>query len=157
MWPITSVSASSTTSLSIRPEPGIEGPPVWIVLWMPYLRAHPTILRAVGPSLTPRRPVTGDGMNMAVDQAGRYRRAIGIDDGGGAFGIDVFGAADRRDPAVDGQNRVGIQNRLLEGPREHQPDITDHEFGRPGCLGFVVGHRFSLFVQCLRKAAGRAS
>jgi hypothetical protein len=36
MWPTTSVSASSTTSLSINPEPGIEGPPVWIVLWMPY-------------------------------------------------------------------------------------------------------------------------
>jgi len=24
--------------------------PVWMVLWMPFLRAHPTILRAVGPS-----------------------------------------------------------------------------------------------------------
>src|SRR6266481_6156463 len=48
MWPITSVSASSTTSLSIRPEPGIDGPPVWMVLWMPYLRAHPTILHAAG-------------------------------------------------------------------------------------------------------------
>ena len=43
MWPMMSASASSTTSLSIRPEPGIDGPPVWIVLWMPYLRAQPTI------------------------------------------------------------------------------------------------------------------
>jgi hypothetical protein len=26
-----------------QPEPGIDGPPVWIVLWMPYLRAQATI------------------------------------------------------------------------------------------------------------------
>src|ERR1700733_5307006 len=145
IWPITSVSASSTTSLSIRPEPGIEGPPVWMVLWMPYLRAQPTILRAVGPSLTPprperalrkdrhrleandvagpaghvhfagrdhggdaamqiavdpaalilpRRPVAGDGVDMAVDQAGRDRGAGGIDGRGGVLGVDVLGAAD---------------------------------------------------------------
>ena len=43
MWPITSASASSTTSLSIRPEPGMDGPPVWMVLWMPCLRAQATI------------------------------------------------------------------------------------------------------------------
>jgi len=36
----------------------MEGPPVWMVDWMPYLRAHPTILRAVGPSLTPPRPTS---------------------------------------------------------------------------------------------------
>ena len=35
-------------SLSMSPEPGIEGPPVWMVLLMPYLRAQATILRAVG-------------------------------------------------------------------------------------------------------------
>ncbi len=29
--------------MSIRPEPGIDGPPVWMVLWMPYLRAQATI------------------------------------------------------------------------------------------------------------------
>ena len=45
--PMTSASASSTASLSIRPEPGIEGPPVWMVLWMPYLRAQATILGLV--------------------------------------------------------------------------------------------------------------
>ena len=35
MWPMMSASASSTTSLSIRPEPGMEGPPVWMVLRIP--------------------------------------------------------------------------------------------------------------------------
>ena len=43
MWPMMSASASSTTSLSISPEPGIDGPPVWMVLWMPCLRAQATI------------------------------------------------------------------------------------------------------------------
>src|SRR5256885_5224483 len=66
MWPTTSVSASSTTSLSIRPEPGIEGPPVWMVLWMPYLRAQPTIFRAVGPSLTPPRPTSPNSLTPAA-------------------------------------------------------------------------------------------
>jgi hypothetical protein len=42
----------------------------------------------------PRRPVAGDGVDMAVDQAGRDRGAVGVDNGGGAFGIDVLGAAE---------------------------------------------------------------
>ena len=36
----------------------MEGPPVWIVDWMPYLRAQPTIRLAVGPSLTSPRPTS---------------------------------------------------------------------------------------------------
>ena len=43
IWPMMSASASSTVSLSIMLLPGIEGPPVWMVLWMPYLRAQATI------------------------------------------------------------------------------------------------------------------
>jgi len=58
MWPITSASASSTTSLSIRPDPGIEGPPVWIVLWIPCLRAQATICLASSPALTEPRPTS---------------------------------------------------------------------------------------------------
>ena len=103
----------------------------------------------------PRRPVAGDGMNVAVDQAGRNSGAIGIDDGGGAFGIDVRGAADGGDPAVLGDDGVGIEDRLLHGAGEHEPDIADHQFGRAGGLGFVVRHGFFLVVQCLRKAVAR--
>ena len=65
MWPITSASASSTTSASIRPEPGIEGPPVWIVLWMPYLRAQATIRLASSPCLTPPRPTSPSSLTPA--------------------------------------------------------------------------------------------
>ncbi len=42
----------------MRPEPGIEGPPVWMVDWMPYLRAQSTICRAVAPSFTVPRPTS---------------------------------------------------------------------------------------------------
>ena len=58
MWPITSASASSTTSLSIRLEPGTEGPPVWMVLWMPCLRAQATICAASWPAFTEPRPIS---------------------------------------------------------------------------------------------------
>ncbi len=111
---------------------------------------------AVDPAdlVLPRRPVAGDGMNVAVDQAGRDGGAVGVDDGGGAFGVDVLGAADRRDLAVDGDDRVGVEDRLLQGAREQQPDIADHQLGRAGCLGCIVGHRFFLFVQCVRGSGG---
>jgi hypothetical protein len=65
MWPTTSVSASSTTSLSMRPEPGIDGPPVWMVLWMPYFRAQATMRRAVGPSFTPPKPTSPSSVTPA--------------------------------------------------------------------------------------------
>jgi hypothetical protein len=79
-------------------------------------------------------------MNVAVDQAGRDRGAIGIDDGGGAFGIYILGAADSRDLAVFRDNRVGIEDRLFHGAREQQADIADYQFAATGCLRFIVGH-----------------
>ena len=65
----------------------------------------------------PRRPVAGDGMDVAVDQAGRDGGAVGIDDRCGALGIDVLEASDRCDLAVLGDDRVAVQDRLLQGPR----------------------------------------
>ena len=56
---------------------------------------------------------------MAVDQAGCDGRAIGVDDGGGAFGIDILGAADSRDLAVLRKNRRR-QDRLLHGAAKQQ-------------------------------------
>ena len=45
-------------ALSIRLEPGIEGPPVWMVLSILNLRAQATIWRAVAPSFTLPRPTS---------------------------------------------------------------------------------------------------
>src|SRR3954471_1038163 len=99
---------------------------------------------AVDPAdlVLPRRPVAGDGMDMAVDQARRDGGAVGIDDRGGALGVDVLESANGRYLAVLGHDRVAVQDRLLQGPRQQQPDIADHQLARSGCLGRVVGHGF---------------
>ena len=65
-WPITSASASSTTCSSISPEPGIEGPPVWIVLCIPCLRAHATIRAASSPALTEPSPTSPSSFTPAA-------------------------------------------------------------------------------------------
>ncbi len=52
---------------------------------------------------------------MAVDQAGCDGRAVGINNGGGALGIEILGAADSRDLAVFSNDRVGVEDRLLHG------------------------------------------
>ena len=88
---------------------------------------------------------------MAVDQAGRDRGAVGVDKGGGAFGIDVPGTSDRGDLAVLGHDGVGVEDRLFQGAAQQQADIADHQLARAGGLGFIVGHGFFLLVQCLRK------
>src|SRR4029079_11630935 len=64
----------------------------------------------------PRRPVAGNGMDVAVDQAGGNRGAVGVDDGGGAVGVDVLEAADGCDLAVLGHDGVRVQDRLLPPP-----------------------------------------
>ena len=102
---------------------------------------------AVDPAglVLPRGPVAGDRVDMAVDQAGRDRGSVGIDHGGGAFGVDVLGAADRGDFAVFGQDRVGIQDRLFQHAAQQQADIADHQPGRAGGLGYLMGHGFCPF------------
>ena len=54
------------TSLSISPEPGIEGPPVWMVLWIPCLRAQPTMRSASSPALTLPRPTSPSNVTPAA-------------------------------------------------------------------------------------------
>src|SRR5262249_4351872 len=77
---------------------------------------------------------------MAVDQARRDGRAVGIDNGGGAFGVDVLQSADGGNLAVLGNDGVGIQNRLFQRSRQHQPDVADHELAGAGRLWCVMGH-----------------
>ena len=240
MWPTTSVSASSTTSLSMRPEPGIDGPPVWMVLWMPYLRAQATMRFAVGPSFTPPRPtspssvtpasarslkscsvisgsmqgapawtLTPEGRKLAnwrcAEMAsalrpttsrgrpgvctspaeimvvtpplrfesiqpswfwrgvqspatgctwlsirpGRERRAIGIDDERGMLLVHVLRAADRRDAAVLGHHRVGIEDGVFQRARQQKPDVADHQLLRPGGRALsVMRHDVLLQARC---------
>jgi hypothetical protein len=56
-----------------------------------------------------RCPIAGDGMDVAVDQAGGKRCAVGVDERRRAGDVDVFLFADGCDFAVDGDDRVGVQ------------------------------------------------
>ncbi len=109
---------------------------------------------AVDPAdlVLPWRPVARDGMNMAVDQAGRDRGAVGIDCRGGVLGVDVLEAPDRGDLAILGHDRIRIEDRLLQSAGEQQPDIADYQLARAGRLGCIVGHGLSFLFNAF---AGR--
>src|SRR5689334_13551820 len=103
----------------------------------------------------PRRPVAGDRMDMAVDQAWGDGGAVGIDHGGGALGVDVLESANGRYLAVLGHDRIAVQDRLLQGPRQQQPDIADHQLARAGRLGCIVGHGFSFWFNAFAGHSAR--
>ena len=84
-------------------------------------------------------------MNVAVDQPGRDRRAVGVDDRGGPFLIHILGAPDRGDLAVLGHDRIGVENGLFEIAAEDQTDVADDQLAGTGRLGLVVGHGFFPF------------
>ncbi len=131
MWPITSVSASSTTSASMRPEPGIEGPPVWIVLWMPYLRAQATICFAVGAVLDAAEPDLaeklhagrGELLEILLDHAGLDHRRAGMDLH--AAGRKASNAALREDRhRLDADDVPRPAGRMHLAGRDHRGDAA---------------------------------
>ena len=74
----------------MSPEPGIEGPPVWIVLWMPYLRAQATMRLAFGPSLTPPRPDFAQQRHAGVGEILEILLGhAGLDAGGAGVNLDA--------------------------------------------------------------------
>ena len=77
---------------------------------------------------------------MAVDQARGYSAAFGVDDKVRLVDINILVLADRGDAAVDGNNRIGIEDRLTEIAREQQADVAHDELAlhRPG--GSFDGH-----------------
>ena len=88
-----------------------------------------TVQVAVDPSdlILPWSPITGDGMDVAVDQAGGKGCAFGVDDEGCAFGIDVFLLADRGDFAVDGEDSVGVEDGMVEVAAEQEANVVDQK------------------------------
>ena len=58
MWLTTSGLASSTTSWLMRLEPGIDGPPVWMMVCSPCLRHQATCLAASEPVFTVPSPIS---------------------------------------------------------------------------------------------------
>ena len=101
-----------------------------------------------------RRPIAEDGMDMAVDQAGGERRALGVDDRGRLLAIEILGLADAGDLAVDGDDGIGVEDRILEIAREQEADIADHQLAGAGAGGLCVSHvRCSLDAACLPSPA----
>src|SRR4029079_19039634 len=94
-------------------------------------------------------------MNMAIDWARGDGGAVGIDDRGGALGVDVLEAADRGDLAVLGHEGVAIQDRLFQRPRQQQADIADHQLAETDRLGCVVGHGFSFWFNAFAGHSAR--
>jgi hypothetical protein len=64
-------------------------------------------------------------MHVAVDKSGSERSALGIDRNGGTSGVDVFFLADCMDYAVDGNNRVGVENWTIKVSAQEHSDISD--------------------------------
>jgi hypothetical protein len=67
-------------------------------------------------------------------------RKLGVDHGRRLLGIDILRLADGGDLAVDGGERVGVQDRLPEIAREQQPDIADDKLAGAGAGGLRLGH-----------------
>ena len=72
-------------------------------------------------------------VNVAVDQAGDQRDAVGVNLGRRAFGIEFFGTAPIGDLAVDGDQAIAVQGGGLDLARQDHADIADDEFLR-GCV-----------------------
>src|SRR5579883_2655043 len=94
-------SASSAKSFSSMPG-SITGAPAWT--FTPLARNEEKQRCAV--------------IAMAVDQAGRERDAVGVDRRRRAGAIEIGGAADGADPAIDGDERVRVQDRPRQVDRK---------------------------------------
>ena len=98
---------------------------------------------AVDPAdlILPRRPVAGDGMHVAVDQAGCKSCALGVDDESCRIPIDVFPFANGGDSAVDGQDSIGFEDWGLDIAAEEQADVVDQKSRlRLRLWGIVLSH-----------------
>jgi hypothetical protein len=89
-----------------------------------------------------RCPVTANGVHVAVDQSWRHRCAFCIDGRGRTGKVDFLFPAHRLDRAVDCDDGVRIENRLVEISAEKQSDIADDEFARSCFDRRIVAHGF---------------
>jgi len=105
---------------------------------------HATVQAAVHPAelILPRRPVTANGVHVAVDQSRRNCCAFRIDGRSRTGKVDFFFSADRLDRAVPRDDCVRIQNRLVEISAEKQSDVADDEFARSCFDRRIVAHGF---------------
>jgi hypothetical protein len=72
------------------------------------------------------RPIAADWMHVAVDQSGNECRALGVDRNGGTGDVGVFLFANSLDHAINGDNRVSVENGVVEVSAEKKTDVADH-------------------------------
>jgi hypothetical protein len=66
-------------------------------------------------------------MHVAVDQSWSEGRAFGIDDEGRAFRVNVLLFADGSDFAIDGEHRVGVEDRVLQIAAQQETDVANQK------------------------------
>src|ERR1700730_15594610 len=82
-----------------------------------------------------RRPVSRYRMHVTVNQSRRECCALGVDSDGRACGIEILRFADCGNLAVNGDHRVGIENRISDVATQQKSDVVDHEPSRSvACL-----------------------
>jgi hypothetical protein len=78
------------------------------------------------------RPVAEHRVDVAVDEPRREAGAACVDGGVRAARVAVALLPDGGDPAVVHHDRVGVEDRALHVPREHEPDVPDDDLARLG-------------------------
>ena len=114
---------------------------------------HPAVHVTVDPAelILPRCPITAHGVNMAVDQAGRNRRAFSIDGDRCPGGINIFQFADSGDTSVGHDNGVGVEDGIREISAEQETNIANDQL-RLACRfrRFVLRHNSLSAADLLR-------
>src|SRR5580658_9859915 len=72
------------------------------------------------------RPITADGMNVAVDESGRERRAFCVDGDGGSGSVDIFLFTYGSDAIADRDHGVSVEDGIGEVAAEQESDIADY-------------------------------
>jgi hypothetical protein len=89
-------------------------------------------------------PITGDRVDVTVNQARSKCRAVGVDEVRCALGVDILLPADYGDAAVYDYDSVSIEDRVSEIAAEDESNIANDEFGAKGRLPRVLmSHGFS--------------
>src|SRR5579863_3646346 len=87
-----------------------------------------------------RRPITSHRMHMTVDKTGSDDGAVCVNDCVAAFGLEILLATNGRNPAIDSDNGVAVEDRPLKISAENQANVADHQFGGCSRLLFVKSH-----------------
>jgi hypothetical protein len=72
------------------------------------------------------RPITTDGMNVAVDESGRERRAFCVNGDGGSGSVDIFLLTYDSNVIADRDHGVSVEDGIREIPAEQEADVSDY-------------------------------